>query len=356
MIVKYILYFIALPLLFCSTFPANAVDNFASTERAVIDSSADDKNALFSHIRMLIMDLGSRYLPDRNDVVKKIDTLTGSTVVDGVTYSGEIEIYSGEQQLYTILRIPLEDYVKSVVMAELDRGWEYEALKVQAVLARTYAVNHIIKNRDAIYHITSSTLHQVYKNAKVSDMIASAVEETTGEILTYKGSPIEAYYHSTCGGKTEHAEEVFNGPYPYLRSVKNDCTLSPMYYWERKFSYNELAKALNLPKITDINLFSRTVTGRMDIISFKSGKIETFARAKDLRRILGWKRLPSTMFKIKKKESGSEKYLMLTGRGYGHGVGLCQWGTLHMAGSGKKYKEILAYYYPGTLITKHEDL
>ncbi len=310
------------------------------------------KQLSLDQIKVLILDKKTPLLPDKNENLKKIGSLKGKLLVRGIHYAGDIEVYKGTTGIYMINRLPVEEYVKSVVMAEVAGGWDYEALKAQAVIVRTYAINHILKNSDSLYHLTSSTLHQMYKGNYFNDSVSKAVDDTNGEILTYDGKPIISYYHSTSGGKTELPEEVFGKSYPYLKSVKNDCTLSPLNIWERKIPFREIERALYLPSIRKIAIYSYTKTGRVKILKIKTSGSETYIEAKELRRFLGWKKVPSTLFTLKTIKDT----LILSGRGYGHGVGLCQWGTLKMARDGKLYREILAYYYPNTFIHLYGDL
>jgi stage II sporulation protein D len=205
-------------------------------------------------------------------------------------------------------------------------------------------------NGDSIYHITSSTFHQVYKGNNSDVRVAYAVTTTGGEILTFDGKPIKAFYHSTCGGKTENPEDVFGKGYPYLRSVESNCEISPYWVWERKIPLREIENALNISGIKEINIKSYTSTNRVKELDITGDSGITTIRATDLRKALGWSRLPSTNFNI--LQNGDS--MIFDGKGYGHGVGLCQWSALQMAREGKNYKEILAFFYPGTTIELYE--
>ena len=248
-----------------------------------------------------------------------------------------------------IKELPLETYIEGVVAAEVGKNWEMEALKAQAVISRTYAVYHMTMNAGRDYHLTSTVLHQVYKGKNYNPRISQAVRETKGEILTFDGRPISAVYHSTCGGKTELPEEVWesNVTYPYLKSVECPNGISPYSTWQRKFNFNDIEKALKINDIKDIKIISFTSTGRVKMLKVFTENSEREIKATDLRRLLGFKELPSTMFTMKIED----REIFLEGRGYGHGVGLCQWGSLALAKKGKSYREILEYYYPGTVIS-----
>jgi stage II sporulation protein D len=298
------------------------------------------------NIKVLIVNEVYPKIPAKNEKIEKLGSMRGDLLVMGSRYTGNIDVWKGDSGLYLINELPIEDYVKDVVVAEVGSNWDMEALKVQAVISRTYAVYQKRMNGDSIYHIASSVLHQVYKGNNPDVRVAYAVAETSGEILTFDNRPIEAFYHSTCGGKTENPEDVFGKSYPYLKSVESNCEISPYSAWEKRIEITEIEKALNLSGIKEISIKSYTSTKRvkqLDIIN-NSGIITI--NATDLRKALGWSRLPSTNFSVTRDGDS----MIFKGKGYGHGVGLCQWGALQMAREGKNYKKILSFFYPGTII------
>ena len=302
-------------------------------------------------IKVLILDGNFSRMPEKAEKLKRLDAIKGELLIGYARYKGNIEVWQGDESLYLVSEMPLEEYIEGVVAAEISEAWEMEAIKAQAVVARTYALNMKSKNKDRKFHITSSVMHQLFKgnNSSENRRVAYAVKSTGGEILTYKGDLIEAYYHSTCGGITEDPEEVFGRGYPYLTPVKSQCTLSPYQSWQRRIPLAEVEAALGLKGITDIAVKSKTVTGRAKEIAVVTSGNRT-VEATELRKKLGWKKLPSTNFALK-VEGGTAVF---DGKGYGHGVGLCQWGSLEMAKSGKTYREILMHYYPGTVIELYE--
>lgn len=308
-----------------------------------LEGYAIDKNGdLF--IRVFIGDIR----PHSNDL-KKIKKVAAKTIVDGSTYKGEIEIWKGKDGYFLINVVQLEDYVKGVVASEAGIHWPEEALKAQAVLARTYAVAHIIRNRTRnFYDVTSSVFHQVYKADEGNSEVQKAVEETKGQILTYQGEPIMAFYHACSVGQTEDPKEVFGREYPYLKPVEVPSTPSPYTLWEKKISFDTLEKILSIGKITQVKILSYTTTGRVKEMEFSDGKNKKVIKATELRRLLQWRELPSTMIKSVRVEDDG---VVFEGSGYGHGVGMCQWCAFQMALDGKNYKEILQYFYPGTEIT-----
>jgi len=307
--------------------------------------------SLADTIRVLILDEDSPRIPAKNEPLERIsEKIKGDFFTGGVHYRGEIEVWKGENGLYVVNEIPFEEYVKSVVTAEVGTNWDMEALKAQAVISRTYAVYQKNTDGNLHYHITSSVLHQVYKGNSSDAMAANAVEKTSGEILTFNGKPIEALYHSTCGGKTELPEEVFGKSYPYIKSVESSCEASPYWIWERKIPLSEIEKSLNISGFKDMTVRSYTSTGRVKEVTLTSDSGERTIKSNDLRRQLGWQRLPSTNFTMTKLNDS----VIFEGKGYGHGTGLCQWSALEMAKKGKNYKEILSFFYPGTEIQLYE--
>ncbi|MDA8169738.1 MAG: SpoIID/LytB domain-containing protein [Nitrospiraceae bacterium] len=306
-------------------------------------------------IRVLILDDQFNSMPRDGEKLKLMDKTEGKLLVADHPYTGEIEVWKGKDKLYLIDQVGLEDYVKSVVKSEAGKDWDIEALKAQAVASRTYALFRKLQNGQAKYDVVSSVLSQVFQGDVVDDKVAKAVEDTEGQILTYNGKPIEALYHSTSEGQTEDPVEVFGWSVPYLKPVKVKSDLSPYSIWARKFSVGEIEDALksggiSINGIKDIRVRSHTVTGRvreLEITDENGSK--TIVKATDLRKFMGWKRLPSTQFKL----DFSDGIVSLEGSGYGHGVGLCQWSALEMAREGKNYKEILSYFYPGTQLVKY---
>jgi len=303
-------------------------------------------------IKVLILDENYSRIPEKNEQLEKIgDKMKGDLLVSGVHYTGAIEVWKGQNGLYVINEIPFEDYIKSVVLAEVGANWEMEALKAQAVVSRTYAVYQKNANGNSYYHLTSSVLHQAYKGNSSDTRIAYAVEKTSGEVLTFNNKPIEAFYHSTAGDRTELPEEVFGKSYPYLKSVEASCEASPYWVWEKNIPISEIEKSLNISGIKGIKIKSYTATGRtkeleIDIESEQTATI----KSTELRKLLGWQKLPSTNFSLVRDGAS----IIFEGKGYGHGVGLCQWSALEMAKKGKSYKEILSSFYQGTEIQLYE--
>jgi stage II sporulation protein D len=300
-------------------------------------------------IKVLMMDSPFDPLPTEEAVT--VQSINGKIFINDHVYEGSLSILKDEKGLFVVKHLPFEEYIEGVVSSEIDKDWDMEALKAQAVISRTYATYYKKLNEGKGYHLTSTVLHQLYNGENVHSLISYATQLTRGEILMYQNMPIKAFYHASCEGKTELPEEVWGEQYPYLNSVDCQDRDTPYENWQRKFTLNELAQALNMDKIDEIMVKSYTSTGRVKslIIAAKSeDQHETSMEidAAKLRRIIGYDELPSTNFKL---IPGAGE-VIFKGKGFGHGVGLSQWGALEMARQGKDYRQILTHYYPGTVI------
>jgi stage II sporulation protein D len=297
-------------------------------------------------VRVLIIDSEFSSPPADGETLTRLDTINGKFFAGVSSYIGKLEIWRGAKGLYVINELPIEDYVQGVVKAETARAWAFEALKAQAVVVRTYVARQKLLKPNRKYDITSSVMHQLYRGLNSDSLVSSAVKQTEGEVLSFSGVPIMAFYHSTSGAKTELPEEVFGKSYPYLKSVPTNCTLSPLCLWAMRIPLHEVEKAAGLKNITGVAVKSLTATGRVKEVEFSSNPSRVSLEAKELRQRLGWRRLPSTDFTVKIEDGN----MVFEGSGFGHGVGLCQWSSQEMALEGKSYKEILSYFYPGTEI------
>lgn len=306
-------------------------------------------------IKVLMLENPGAPLPAEN--VETVGNIAGKVLINGEIYEGDFMVVKDGKGLYVINNLPFEKYIEGVIASVIGKEWELEALKAQAVISRTYAITHKTFNTDKTYHLTSSVLHQLYKGDNIDPLITYAVRETENEVLTYGGDPIEALFHATCEGKTELPEEVWQKSYPYLKSVDCNSRNAPYENWQRKFTFHEIEKAFGISKIKNIAISSHTKTGRVKTLVFtiesdESGDSVMEVKAADLRKSLGYKEIPSTQFNL----TVNEENIIFQGKGYGHGVGLSQWGALEMARQGKTYREILSHFFPGTIIQKRDDL
>ncbi len=249
--------------------------------------------------------------------------------------------------------VDLEDYVAAVVGAEMPPGFPPAALQAQAVAARTFAVLKKLEarsqGRDA--DLGASALSQVYPGrGPVDPRARAAAQATRGEVLVKDHLPIEAYYHSACGGRTESGADALGRDLPYLRSVEcGRCQDSPKASWSRRIPAEEMGRVAGLGgPATSVAVTARTASGRAAAVEIASGGRRVRLPAAELRQLLGFDQLPSLAFTVREGPGA----FLFDGRGSGHGAGLCQWGAAGWARAGLGYREILEKYYPGTEIVR----
>jgi stage II sporulation protein D len=249
------------------------------------------------------------------------------------------------------IELRLEDYVAGVVGAEMPASFPPEALKAQAVAARSYALTRKIESQAANrgHDIVTGVLAQAFTR-EPGPAARAAAEATHGEVLALGMEPVEAYFHASCGGRTEGGLAALGRDLPYLVPVTcGRCDHAPKVRWTVELSAKELAKAAGLPGgATSARVVSRTPTGRAAKVEIHAAGRAVTLPASDLRQRLGFSRLPSLAFELRQR--GGD--FVLDGRGQGHGAGLCQWGAAGLAREGKTYREILAHYYPGVEILR----
>ncbi len=257
---------------------------------------------------------------------------------------GQIEVRPGRKGLVAINVIPLEDYLLAVLGSEMPRSFPLEALKAQAVAARTYAIRQKIVAWGKPYHMGATVLHQVYGGAKVEDpRTREAVEATRGEVLVWKMEPIEAYFHSSCGGKTESGRDALGRPLPYLKPTECACHGTPRSVWSDSLRAEDF-KSLVKGRLEELKVLERTPTGRAQRVLIASSNAgRKVVSGVELRRVVGYDKLKSLAFTAE-KHGGLLKF---EGKGFGHGAGMCQWGAKAYADQDWSYRRILAHYYSG---------
>ena len=256
-----------------------------------------------------------------------------------------------------IIKIPLEEYLVGVLAGEMPINFDLEALKAQAVASRSYALKRIEYNKDKEYDVVDSIMNQVYldneylKDAwglnyvKNINKLRTAINETIDEYLEYDNKIVDALFFSTSNGYTENSENVFNFECDYLKSVESpwDKEVSSAYNNQKTIPLTEFYQKLNLPynKNLNIKILKRSSTNR--ILLLKINNIEF--KGTDIYNKLS---LRSTDFEIELLGTT----VKIKTKGYGHGVGMSQYGALGMAKAGYKYDEILKHYYKNTSIKK----
>jgi stage II sporulation protein D len=290
---------------------------------------------------------------DQIDNPVLIESWSSPIAIDGESFRGSIELHNMLGKIHVINVIQMNEYLYSVVAGEIVSSWKMEALKAQAVAARTYTYYHLNKKK-TLYDLDNSNNFQVYKGVSVEkESTSEAVDETSGKIAIYNGKPILAFFHSTCGGRTMYDKYVWEGEgQEYLRSVScNFCKESPYFDWEEKITLYEIKEFLGkkykgVGGVTGIAFQRKEDRVVSAVIHHKGGIIKLTGN--ELRLLFPEKRIKSMFFTAKKVKDG----LILTGHGWGHGVGMCQWGAKGMAEQGANFKDILRYYYKGISISE----
>ncbi|VAX35047.1 hypothetical protein MNBD_UNCLBAC01-188 [hydrothermal vent metagenome] len=269
-------------------------------------------------------------------------------------YRGIIDIQIHKNKLMVINVLPLEAYIRGVLYHEVPHKWPLEVIKAQAVAARTYALYRIEQNKNQFYDVTSDIYSQVYGGRSAERHRTNiAADRTRGEVLMYKGRILPTYFHSTCGGHTEDVRELWKHDLEPLYGAKCDyCRLSPIYSWKKNFQSKEIQEKLNqqgykVGLIEEIKILSKNKSGRIKMLKItdRDGKVIEISGIK-FRSTLGPNNLKSNFYDIEMKGY----YFDVIGNGWGHGVGMCQWGAHQMAQERLGYKKILGFYYPGSKI------
>ena len=292
---------------------------------------------------------GSRLLGDALDATGAPDLRVGSR-----KGTGRVRLLARNGELLAVAVVPLEVYVAAVVSREAAPRFHPEALAALAVAARTYAVAAAAKPRDPAYDVVATVEDQVFDGMDgVAAVFREAADRTRGLVVRYRGELARTVYHSTCGGRTEDAGSAWGKDVPYLRAqLCDDCADSPVYRWEYRMSEAEgrrVAKELGVPPGNDlrIDVTGRTPTGRASRVRISSGGISRELQAAEFRKAAGYAKVRSLKMEIV-RVAGEWRF---TGEGWGHGVGMCQYGANGMARRGAGFREILARYYPGTEIS-----
>jgi stage II sporulation protein D len=312
-------------------------------------------------------------------------------LIDGHRYHGDALLLRGSVGVTVASRLALELYLQSVVALELgfrapsDRA----AVMAQAVAARTYAV-HYKGRREALgFDVFATDADQAYAGAESEfPEVTDAVRRTAGQILTFRGQSIQALFHSTCGYATESASEVFqNGdPVPYLRAVSDRfgngdhdfyCSFSPKFRWREEWDADALSAvfARTLPqlgrsagttngargpvtdvgRVTDVSIGRTSATGRVTEldVTTTTGRFVVTRSIRDALKAVPDRQLLSTLFQLHVEKDGDRLVrLVASGAGYGHGVGMCQFGAVGRARAGQDYRQILDTYYSGTTLER----
>jgi len=328
--------------------------------------------------------------PDRADPIAVAAPVTvraerpeDFVVVNGKRYRGEALVLFGSTGVTIVNRLPLESYLPSVVALELGfrNPSDRQAVMAQAVAARTYALRYRGRREALGFDVFPTDADQVYGGVEAEKPeVTDAATRTVGRILTWHGEPIQALFHSTCGWSTEAAGQVFqNGePAPYLRAVSDRsgrgqdgyyCAISPRFRWREEWDGATLnailartlpavlgGRASNLGRVTDVRISRTTPSGRAaELVIETTGGAFTVpqGRIREVLRPAADRQLNSTGIQLHVEKQGGELVrVVAAGAGYGHGVGMCQFGAVGRARAGWDYRRILATYYHGTTLER----
>jgi stage II sporulation protein D len=307
-----------------------------------------------------------------------------SISINGKYYREQLVVLPNQKAgvILAVNHVRLENYLKGVVPLEMGiklitQPEDKEALKVQAVAARTYALAKLKQYPDRPYDLESTVADQVYGGVKVEeDIISRAIDKTRGEVLTNSGNLVKAYFHANCGGEGEAIEQAWpwKKPEGYLQASSDSeyCSWAPNYAWSAGWDKNQIEKSINeyfaaatgdssffCGNLLDLQVAQQSLSGRIFLLKILTDQGEWEVKSDSIRWC--FKRvtpagtiLPSTKFEIRIEcdSLGVITAVGFSGFGNGHGVGMCQIGALGRARAGQAYGEILFHYYPGTDIEK----
>lgn len=305
--------------------------------------------------------LGKERLQLDGKLYEKLSFAASSAVyINNKPYRGLAELTVTDKGILVVNQLSLEEYLVGLINCEISSAWPIEAVKAQAIIARTYAINRKQARIASPYHLESSVIDQVYEGCLIEDSRAHrAVFETAGEVLVFGGAIIQAFYHSSCGGHTEASENVWGMALPYLKGA--DCqyclTAPSAAVWEVKLSLKEIedrlkAAGYKVSGLYDVKPGALNSRGRLKQVVMLAAKNSVSMTGDQFRKAVGYGVIKSTRFTVKNAKSE----LTFSGVGNGHGVGLCQWGAKQRALDGFASSEILSYYYPGTELKKLADV
>jgi len=332
-----------------------------SSDKGFIVQSLDENDSTKKRIKvpefMLTIKKGTLfYNGKRLKHAVRLQPLSGYGTFNGVSYDGDFRIIPHQNNFLCINRVGLEDYITSVLKTESWPGWPLEVNKAFAIACRSYGAHKVLeaKRSKKLYHVKNSNAHQTYRGKHTTSILKDAVEQTRGIVLGFEKKPILAMFDCCCGGIIPaHIEDFDFNKVPYLaRSYAcNFCKESSLYAWQVAYEHAQFESFLHpykheIARLHDLKIIKKDKAGlAMDVQLKGPQKIITIS-GKQLYSLL--KDVKSFHFDIQKKAGN----IVFTGKGFGHHIGLCQWGARQMVRDGWDYKSILRFYYPGTYFMK----
>ncbi len=272
----------------------------------------------------------------------------GDFAVRDRRYAGFLRVRAREGKALWVNVVELETYLEGVLPGEMPAFFPMEALKAQAVIARTYALARLGSRPD--YDLCASSRCQVYLGKTATNpRYRAAIRATVGRLLAYAGRPVKAVYHADSGGRTASSDEVWGKTYPYLKTQPDPYTRARL--WRVTPEADAVQSALrrfglDLGQVAAFEVLGRTESGRIGALRVRGSKGEAVLRVPQVTGFLRALGLPSTLARL-------EDGWTFVGRGSGHGVGLSQWGARGLAERGYAWRAILGYYYPGTVLAPY---
>lgn len=285
----------------------------------------------------------------------RLEPRRGALRIGTRDYIGAIEVWRQGDGLVVINEVGMEEYVGGTVRAEASEQWPAEALRALAVVARTFAVYQQARNTGKPFHMVAGNQDQNFAGLVLDGSPSrEAARSTAGQVLTWEGRVFPAFYHSDSGGFTEPPQNVFSGDgLPPLVGVRDEFSIeSPNYTWRLTIPLGVIAErlrrgGLDIGQVLRLLVIERSPSFRVARLVIEHSRGTTTLRGADFRRLMGYDALKSTLF-VPVAQGGAVRF---EGRGWGHGVGLSQFGAKGMADRGYTYPQILAHYYPGTTLT-----
>jgi stage II sporulation protein D len=293
----------------------------------------------------------------------RIEPESSATIsLNGKRLRGTVEIVrKADLKLLVVNQVALEDYLRGVLSKEAPDYWPLEALKAIAIAARTYGVYQRFLKETGDYDVTGDVMSQDY-GGKTSEKAGTtrAVKATAGWILMYQDRLFPTFYHSTCGGMTEHARVMGRFDLAPLRGGRacSLCAASPFFSWQRRLTREDINWALHksahgtVGNVQEVRIANRTPSGRAEQIAIIGSRRTLRLSGSEFRALFGFETIRSTFFAVTPVPDG----FVVEGHGWGHGVGLCQWGAAELARRGFSAPEILAFYYPGAELVHVREL
>jgi SpoIID/LytB domain protein len=267
-------------------------------------------------------------------------------------YQGIFLVIRWQDRALLINRVELEDYIFSVLRTESFPGWPLEVNKVFAIASRSYALAMIMNAQKSSlpYHIRNTNHHQTYTGLHTFKHLRTAVDDTKGIFIAHKGKPIVAMFDICCGGIIPAQVSGFDfikAPYLARTYPCTFCKQCKLYEWQTSYSFQELASLLkpavhNMPSIQDVRITTYDKAGLVKKVTIHGAKAVANLTGKRIYSLL--KNIRSLCFSVQKNTQG----ILLKGRGYGHHLGICQWGVRAMERAGHTYSSIVSFYYPHT--------